>query len=102
MTKLINKVNDNLNVITDEQMEILVQETLSTDGYIVLNKKVIKISAKTGSNIDELYSTISEMYKFFINNNKILINKFISFYDKQVSQLHIPMLKLMLQLMEES
>ena len=48
---LINKVDTN-NIVLDENSKLY-----------KLNKNVIKVSAKTGFNIEELYKKIAEMYK---------------------------------------
>lgn len=48
---LINKIDTN-NIVLDNDIHIK-----------NLNKPIIKISAKTGANIEELYKTIAELYK---------------------------------------
>ncbi len=73
-----------LNLIKEKNAIILlnkidIQNTLldKDENVINCNKKIIKISAKNGENIDELYRTISDMYQINdieIDDGEVLTN----------------------------
>ena len=75
--KILELIKDKKAIILLNKMDIKESNLQINEKIKQLNKKVIKISAKTGQNLEELYKTISEMYRINeieINDGDILTN----------------------------
>lgn len=75
--QILNLIKDKNAIIVINKVDIK-QTGIENDELIKsLNKKIIKMSAKNGDNIEELYETISEMFKvndIEIDDGEILTN----------------------------
>ncbi|MBP3501942.1 MAG: tRNA uridine-5-carboxymethylaminomethyl(34) synthesis GTPase MnmE [Clostridia bacterium] len=74
---ILNLIKDKNAIILLNKVDIKQSNLENNNNIKELNKKVLKISAKTGENIEELYKSIAEMYQINdieIDNGEIITN----------------------------
>ena len=75
--QILNLIKDKNAIILLNKSDIVDSKLYKNKKLLETNKKIIKISAKNATNIEELYDTISEMYKFNdieIDDGEIITN----------------------------
>ena len=75
--QILNLIKDKKAIILLNKVDIKQTKLEENEKIKELNKKVIKISAKTGENIEKLYKSIAEMYELSnieIDDGEILTN----------------------------
>ena len=75
--EILNLIKCKNAIVLLNKIDISETKLINNEQIKKLNKKTIKISAKTGENLDELYKSIADMYKLNdieIDNGEVLTN----------------------------